>query len=204
MERFRFLINRIFAAEKVAAYSVEVAELFAELSNKSVAIIGNSRALAETSFGEEIDRADIVIRINRAPMPSAKSHGTKTNWLAMATSLEQSEETRLNPDRIFWMSPKRKRLPFWVVSRPGFYLHPLGDHETLKAQLNAPPTTGLMIIDLVAQSKASAINLYGFDFFASLSLTGSRTSAQVPHDFDTEKSWASDLAKQDPRLTVHR
>lgn len=205
MNRLKFYAARLKCDDiRLNQTSSPKSDLIAELTDKSVAIIGNSRALAETSFGAEIDAADIVIRINRAPMPSASSHGSKTNWLALATKLEQSEETRINPERIFWMSPKRKRLPFWVVSRPGFYLNPQSDFETLKSQLNAPPTTGLMIIDLVSQSKAKAINLYGFDFFASLSLTGSRTAEQVPHDFDTEKSWVADLAKRDRRLTVHR
>lgn len=205
MNRAKFYAARLKGDEsRLGQTSCPKTDLLTELPNKSVAIIGNSRALADASFGAEIDAADIVIRINRAPMPSASSHGTKTNWLALATKLEQSEGTRLNPERIFWMSSKRKRLPFWVASRAGFYLYSLGDIETLKAQLNAPPTTGLMIIDLVSQSKASAIDLYGFDFFASLSLTGSRTANQVPHDFDTEKTWVSDLAKRDPRLTVHR
>ena len=205
MNRVKFYKARLKRDEdQLRQYSCPKSDLINELTDKSVAIIGNSRALAETSFGAEIDAADIVIRINRAPMPSGKSHGSKTNWLALATKLEQSEETRINPERIFWMSPKRKRLPFWVASRPGFYLNPQSDFEILKSQLNAPPTTGLMIIDLVSQSKAKAINLYGFDFFASLSLTGSRTAEQVPHDFDTEKSWVSDLATRDRRLTVHR
>lgn len=205
MNRAKFYAARLKRDEVLLSQtSCPKAELLTELENISVAIIGNSRALTETSFGAGIDRADIVIRINRAPMPAANSHGTKTNWLALATKLEKSEGTSLNPDRIFWMSPKRKRLPFWVANRPGFYLHPLGDFETLKTQLSAPPTTGLMIIDLVSQSKAKSIDLYGFDFFASLSLTGSRTAEQVPHDFVTEKSWVNDLAKRDSRLIVHR
>ncbi len=205
MNRLKFYAARLKRDDiQLSRTSSPKSDLIAELTDKSVAIIGNSRALSETSFGAEIDTADIVIRINRAPMPSVNSHGSKTNWLALATKLEQSEETRINPERIFWMSPKRKRLPFWVASRPGFYLNPQSDFEILKSQLNAPPTTGLTIIDLVSQSKAKVINLYGFDFFASLSLTGSRTAEQVPHDFDTEKSWVSDLAKRDHRLTVHR
>lgn len=41
--------------------------------------------------------------------------------------------------------------------------------------------------DLLARSTATKITLYGFDFFASLSLSGRRTSAQVPHNFQAER-----------------
>jgi len=202
--RVRFRLACIFGDENLlAAKSCAPGDLLAELDGKTVAIVGNSRALAKTRFGAAIDANAIVIRINRAPMPDPVSHGAKTGWLALATSLDRSEETRICPDRILWMSNKRKRLPFWVTGRAGFYLHPQNEIQALGAQLGAPPTTGLMVIDLVMQSNAASVALYGFDFFASRSLTGRRNAAQVPHDFGAEKSWVSDLAKRDPRLTLH-
>ena len=35
--------------------------------------LGNARSLGERAYGAEIDAADLVIRINRAPMPAAAS-----------------------------------------------------------------------------------------------------------------------------------
>jgi hypothetical protein len=177
--------------------------LLEELARKKVAIVGNSRALAQTKMGTRIDGADLVIRINRAPMPSAVSHGERTDWLALATSLKRAEAARIRPARILWMSHKRKRLPFWVAASAGFHLHPVPAFEALRRDLGAPPTTGLMIIDLVMQSQASKVDLYGFDFFASLSLTGSRTAKQVPHDFRAEKEWVENLGRRDPRLAIN-
>lgn len=197
-----FFFYRTFKAENIVKYSVTLEELRDDLDVKNVAIIGNSRALAQGSSGDRIDANDLVIRINRAPMPSARSHGSKTNWLALSTSLARAQAGRINPDRILWMSHKRKRLPFWVARRPGFYLYPLADFHALSDHLGAPPTTGLMIIDLVANTKAKSIRLYGFDFFSSLSLTGSRTAAQVPHDFAAEKAWVQALADRDARLKI--
>ena len=135
-------------------------------------------------------------------MPSPKSHGSKTSWLALATSLARAEAGRINPDRILWMSHKRKRLPYWVATWPGFFLYPHTDYLALSDRLGAPPTTGATIIDFVVSSTARSINLYGFDFFSSLSLTGSRTAAQVPHDFAAEKAWVQALADRDSRLTI--
>ncbi|MBS0565700.1 MAG: hypothetical protein JSR87_14890, partial [Proteobacteria bacterium] len=41
-----------------------------------------------------------------------------------------------------------------------------------------------------------------FDFFASLSLTGSRSAAQVPHDFTAERAFVEALAARDGRVSL--
>lgn len=183
--------------------SVSPEVLRAPIKGKSVAIIGNARALAACNFGGDIDQHDIVIRINRAPMPAAASHGTKTDWLALATRLPRGERARLSPSRILWMSHKRKRLDYTTAHSAGFYLHPLSCYHALAQKLGAQPTTGAMIIELVAQSDAAQIDLYGFDFFSSLSLSGRRTAEQVPHEFSAEEKFVRDLIARDPRITLH-
>ena len=59
-----------------------------------------------------------------------------------------------------------------------------------------------MLIDLLARSGAAEVALYGFDFFASLSLSGTRTAAQVPHDFAAERAFVTALIAQDPRFRL--
>jgi hypothetical protein len=49
----------------------------------------------------------------------------------------------------------------------------------------------------------AGLRLYGFDFFASLSLSGPRTKADVGHNFDGEAAFVADLSARDPRI-VHR
>ncbi|WBU53424.1 glycosyltransferase family 29 protein [Paracoccus sp. SCSIO 75233] len=195
----RFLRNE----EMLATLSVPQTELLAAATGKSVALIGNARALADGQQGAEIDGHDLVIRINLAPMPSAESHGTRTDWLGLATRLRRTERRRIDPARILWMSHKRKRLDWRSAHSPGFYLHPLADYEALKSQLSAPPTTGAMLIELLLRSGLSRLDLYGFDFFASKSLSGGRSADQVPHDFTSEADWVDALMKQDTRLRLH-
>ncbi len=204
MTRLGFLIARTLRREApLAALSAGREALRADLVGKRVALVGNARALADTGHGAAIDGADIVIRVNRAPMPAARSHGTRTDWLALATSITAADLARIRPARILWMSHKRKRLAWDVARSPGFYLHPLPDTQRLKSALSAPPTTGLMMIDLLAASDLAALDLYGFDFFASLSLTGSRSAAAVPHDFAAERGFVDALIARDPRITLH-
>jgi hypothetical protein len=203
--RLGFLIARTLRDEPaLQRLSVPQADLLAEVAGKTVALVGNARALAEGHAGPQIDAADLVIRINCAPQPSPQSHGTRTDWLALATRLPHAERDRIAPHRILWMSPKRKRLDWRTATSPGFYLHPLPDYQALKTRLAAPPTTGAMLIDLIARSDMARLDLYGFDFFASQSLSGRRSADQVPHDFGAEAAWADALISRDPRLHLRR
>lgn len=201
MNRLRFYLARLLRDEAaLQQLSIPQSVLTDALEGKRIALIGNARALAESAFGAEIDAADLVIRINRAPMPAPASHGTRTDWLALATRLPDADRARLDPTRLLWMSHKRKRLDYASATSPGFYLHPLSDYAALKTEIGAPPTTGAMMIDLIARSDMAELRLYGFDFFASQSLSGSRTAAQVPHDFGSEAAWVGALQQRDARI----
>lgn len=204
MNRLGFLLARTLRDDAaLQRLSVPQADLLDDLRGKRVALIGNARALAQTQSGDAIDGADLVIRINRAPMPSPDSHGSRTDWLALAVRLGQADRDRIQPKRVLWLSPKRKRLDWETACSPGFYLHPLADYLALKDRIGAPPTTGAMMIDLIQRSDMAALDLHGFDFFASLSLSGSRTADQVPHDFDAEADWANQLILADRRISRH-
>lgn len=205
MTPLRFIAARLLRDEgMLRQLSVPQAELLAALKDKTVALVGNARALANGTQGAEIDAHDVVVRINLAPMPDAASHGTRTDWLGLAVRLPRADRARITPSRILWMSHKRKRLDYASAHSPGFYLHPLPDYQALKDRLGAQPTTGAMLIDLLLRSDLARLDLYGFDFFASQSLSGSRSAEQVPHDFSGEAAWVEGLLKADQRLHLHR
>lgn len=201
MNRLGFWLARTLRQEApLARMSVSQADLLADLAGKRVALVGNARALADERHGTAIDAHDVVVRINRAPMPSPDSHGTRTDWLALAVRLSPAERTRINPARTLWMSPKRKRLDWATANGAGFYLHPQMDYQSLRSRMGATPTTGAMLIDLFSHSEMAGMTLFGFDFFASLSLSGRRTASQVPHDFGAEARFVADLMAKDLRI----
>ena len=203
MTPLRFYAARLMRNEAMLAkLSVPQPDLLADLRGRSVALVGNARSLAEGAHGPAIDAHDRVIRVNRAPMPAAGSHGTRSDWLGLAVRLGAGDRARIAPGRILWMSPKRKRLDWATASSPGFHLHPQADVQALADRLGAPPSTGAMLIDLAMRSDLARLTLFGFDFFASLSLTGSRTADRVPHDFAAEAAWVRDLQASDPRLSI--
>ncbi|MDR6267381.1 MULTISPECIES: glycosyltransferase family 29 protein [Rhodobacterales] len=205
MDELLFSIKRILKGEPfLNTFSTDMETLTAELSGKTVAIVGNARSLSEQSLGPKIDACDVILRMHAAPLPSPESHGSRTSWLALGMPVAQNVINSRAPKRLLWMAKKRKRLRARFAQRSGFYLHPTAEWDRMAATLTAPPTTGIMLIDLVSGSTASEIHLFGFDFFTSLSLSGRRTAAQVPHDFAAEKRFTEALIARDPRVVHHK
>jgi hypothetical protein len=203
--RLRFTLARMTGNEAtLATYSLPWQTLFDDLKGRSIALVGNARSLTETICGQSIDSADLIIRINGAPIPGATSHGTRTDWLAMSIPAAPDLIAERNPKRLVWMTPKHKRLPWSLASDHRFTLAPAAWNTALAARLGHRPSTGLMLIDLLSRSEARQYTLYGFDFFSSLSLSGRRTAAQVPHDFAAEGDYVKALAARDQRLTITR
>ncbi|MEN8888900.1 MAG: glycosyltransferase family 29 protein [Celeribacter marinus] len=199
-----WLFRKWMTDAQLARGTLHPSELHDLLRGKTIAIVGNARALSHGAFGQEIDAADIVIRINRAPCPAEISHGMRTDWLATSIPLQASVLNAHDPSLILWMTSKRKRLPKRFLKRGlGFYLNRKDDRSALAARMNSAPTTGAMLIDLIAKSPAAQIDLYGFDFFSSLSLSGRRTADDVPHDFDAEALFVNGLCADDERITLH-
>lgn len=203
MTPLRFHMARLMRNEAMlASLSVPQKALLADLTGRHVALVGNARSLADRAEGEMIDAADVVVRMNLAPGMTPQTHGTRTDALGLAVRLSRAGRARIAPGRILWMSPKRKRLDWATANSPGFYLHPLSDYAALEQRLGAPPSTGAMLIDLLARAPLASLSVHGFDFFASLSLSGRRTAEQVPHDFAAEAAMARDLAAADPCLRL--
>jgi hypothetical protein len=201
MTRLGFWWDKAWGGEPaLERWGAPVGTLLAELRGRDVALVGNARSLAEGAAGAAIDAADVVIRMNAAPMPLARSHGTRTDWLGVSVAVPAAVIAERAPRRVIWVTPKRRRLPYRIARAEGFALYPAARHADLSARLGARPTTGLMLVDLVAASEAARYTLYGFDFFASQSLSGRRTAADVPHDFGAEATFVAALAARDARL----
>lgn len=179
-------------------------EVFALLRGGTVALVGNAASLSGATYGAAIDAHDIVIRLNTCPMPSSLSHGTRTTIIATSVVIEPELVRARDAAHVFFMSPRPKYLPGWLVSRPDFFLLPVATHAVLMTQVGARPTTGMMVIDLLRRSPSIAIDLYGFDFFGSASLSNLRPPKSSPHDFSAEKTIVLQLLAQDNRFQLNK
>ncbi len=204
-KRLRFIgnVRRLFGLE----YSSPVTEegVFDLVRGKRVAVVGNAKSLSDTTFGEEIDDHDLILRFKYAPIPSTASHGSRTDVIATSAILERSLMIERGASHIFWMSPPRNALPRWIVRLPSFFLYPRARHQALCAKVGNPrPTSGLMVIDLLSRSPCKSVDLYGFDFYQSGSFSGQQTKETTPHDYDAEEDFVLRLVRSDPRFSLRR
>lgn len=204
MSRLSFALAKLTGNDaRLAAWSEPFDALVRRTEGKTVAIVGNARGLAAGAQGAQIDRADIVMRLNRAPMTSARAHGTRTDWIATSIPLDRDLLALRQPALVLWMTSKRKRLSWQLARRGGLFINPVAHHRALWSETLSRPTTGLLAIDLLRRSAAAEIHIFGFDFFQSQSLSGSRRAADVVHDFDAERAWVMQLLRDDRRFHFH-
>ncbi len=174
------------------------------LDGRSVALVGNAVSLGAKDFGAAIDASDIVIRCNRAPIISTRSHGTRTDWIATSIDIPEEVARRRGARLILWMTPRVKRLPLWLFRWPQVFMNTKAANQRLADKLGSRPSTGAMVIDILVRSNCRSVDLYGFDFFAGLSLSGVHTRESTPHDFGSEEVWVQQLLDTDKRFTLHR
>jgi hypothetical protein len=182
---------------------VTMDEALSILEGKSVAIIGNSTRLTDAENGHDIDEHDIVVRLNRAPIMSKQSHGTKTDWIATSTPINSGLVDGRKVSLSLWMTAKCSRIPVWMFgSKRKVFRFPKSAYRRLKHDLSSRPSSGFMVIDLVRKSKAKSISIYGFDGFVSGSLSSAQTKESAPHNFDHEYSVLQKIAANDPRFRI--
>jgi len=190
MTKFYFNLIKFFKGrEFLRQYSTKKETLETLINKKTIAIIGNANSLINSSFGEEIEKNDIVIRLNDGKKPSNMSHGQRTDILAVSKKITKDQLTNICPKILIWMTPKIKRLSLEMANYSEFILYDKKYVDRLADKLGSRPSTGVMVIDMVEKLNPRIINLYGFDFFESKSMSGSREAKNVPHDFLNEKKY---------------
>jgi len=178
------------------------AEILAELEGKSVSLVGNARSLAGGNHGEAIDAADLVIRCNRAPIVRLGSHGIKTDWIATGMALDPGLLRQRQVKRVLWLSPFRKELTSSMLRDRGMYVEPLCVNERMTKKIGRKPSTGFKMIEILSRSKCRKVDLFGFDFFDSLSSSGHHTAETAVHDFASEKRMVLSLLNRDKRFLI--
>jgi hypothetical protein len=183
---------------------LDESDVFALLHERTIALVGNAESLSATTFGAAIDTHDLIVRFNAAPLPSPISHGERTTIIATGIIVEPALMKARGAQYVFYLTPRPKYLPRWLADSPNFFLCPEDIHAMLGRQIGARPTTGMMMIDILRRSGCASVDLYGFDFFASASLSNVRPRRREPHDFAAERKLVLSLVKSDPRFHLNR
>jgi hypothetical protein len=170
-----------------------------KLGGPNVAIVGNAQSVFDVPTGEEIDRCDVVVRINRGFVTRPEYQGSRTDFLCLATEVEQVRIDRdFGSPEVILVTPRR-----WTVGRkmlasserPTCY--PLDAWTDLSRQLgNRRPSAGLIAIDIALNFLGGkTIRLFGFDWKATKTHY-SRRQRYGQHDWAAEKrliaNWAAE------------
>lgn len=164
-----------------------------------VSVVGNAESVFETESGDEIDRSDVVIRINRGFISRPECQGTRTDILCLALEIAPDVVRKnFHNARIVLVTPRR-----WVIGRAilgsndPIVCYPSDAWADLSARIGgARPSSGLMAID-IAKSFLGVrfVKLFGFDWKATKTHY-SRRLRYGHHDWEAEqrliRSWAAD------------
>lgn len=197
--KFSGYIRRILNFQYRSNVSDDELKVF--FAGKSVALVGNAASLTDKHLGNAIDGCDVVIRCNRAPMPSVESHGLRTDIIATSVEFDESHMVEKGAHYLFWMSPPRNALPRWIVRSKAFFLNSRQSYEALCCQVSRP-TTGLMVIDLLSRTECQSVSLFGFDFLKSYSLSGPWRGGSTPHCGEEEERFVRALIVRDSRFSI--
>jgi hypothetical protein len=174
------------------------------LENKTIAVVGNASSLLEQEYSDQIDKADIVIRMNRFSKVRAKI-GTKTDVLALSLNLEEECILKMcqgEPEFLFYMSDKRDDLNNYLERHAVFY--PDYDWNILNMVLGARPTTGCMVINFLYNFiNFKSVDVYGFDFLKTPNvITGVKHKGS--HDYKAEEKYIRTIAKsKKKKVTIY-
>lgn len=165
-----------------------------ELNNKKVAIVGNAQYLFQRSYGKEIDKHDIIIRMNRAAILYTNhynyyTHGSKTHVWAMWRYKEYETVAINEPEYVIQMA-------YWQDSdNPNInYYDPVKLNKLIEMSRCEVPSTGLMVLDWVSYFNPSKVSVYGFDWKATPTFTDPTRNIDkdMSHDFIKEKVFCND------------
>jgi hypothetical protein len=157
---------------------------------KTVAVVGNAASLIQQGFGEEIDQAQVVVRINRGGyrfIEFSKQMGTRNDVWCMQNVRQNKgffdkPHTRgvrkMQMDTID-VSPQFIEMADLVFSRE--------DRTSLDYSLPKKSSTGLRVLYYISKQNPSKVSVYGFDWKKSYSWHERRKC--VAHDFEAERNY---------------
>lgn len=179
------------------------AKMRSRIAGKKIAIVGNAQSLLAKSYGVEIDRNDLVLRLNKGFVVNAAAQGSRTDFVGLTPELSEAETiAQFSPDVLLMLIPKMRHYHFWEARNVGRTLfYPFRYWFADRQMIGRRPSSGFMAISwLVRLNAADTITLYGFDFGATATYYNPE-GYQTPHNYAKEavivRRWA-----EEGRITI--
>lgn len=173
--------------------------------NKKVAVVGNAESLMRQRYGAEIDKADVVVRINRGGYryPDFSTQmGTRLDvWCMQNAKQNKMFFHKTHTANVFKMqmdtievSPQFIELVNCVYSTEMC--------KELSSHLSKKPSTGLRVLDYVYHSNPKEVYVYGFDWKETYSWHEKRIC--VAHNFNEERNYCEKVFLKNPWFIVRK
>jgi Glycosyltransferase family 29 (sialyltransferase) len=174
-------------------------KLRAMVDGKSVAVVGNASSLFGKNLGAEIDSHDVVIRLNRGFIVDPQSQGSRTDIAGTARPLTLEQvDVQYKPQLIYWLFWRLWHIPPWneaIWNKTEVI--PTSDWYAANSQLKGRPTSGfVMCHTLLKRTKPKALNVYGFDFYATPNYYRGPDTRKSVHLHDEEQNAFNSLMQQ--------
>ena len=160
---------------------------------KTGAVVGNASSLIQQSYGKEIDRAGVVVRINRGGyrfVEYTKSMGNRLDVWCM----QNVRQNKAFFDKPHTRKVRKMQMDTVDVSQQFIELADVvfsqDDRNSLDSKLSKKSSTGLRVLYYVSNQNPAKVSVYGFDWKASYSWHERRKC--VAHNFEEEKKYCFD------------
>ena len=164
------------------------ARMRAQLARQSVAVVGNAKSLFAAELGAQIDRHDIIIRLNKGFVQAPAAQGTRTDMVGLTPELSEGEvSAHFAPRHMLMLIPKMRH--YRIFSRENVQntlFYPFRWWLADRNLIGRRPSSGFMAISwLVRLGVAREIVLYGFDFGQTPTYYNP-VGYKTPHNFARE------------------
>lgn len=164
------------------------ARMRAQLAGQSVAVVGNAKSLFAAELGAQIDRHDIIIRLNKGFVQAPAAQGTRADMVGLTPELSEGEvSAHFAPRHMLMLIPKMRHYRIFGrenVQNTLFY--PFRWWLADRNLIGRRPSSGFMAISwLVRLGVAREIVLYGFDFGQTPTYYNP-VGYKTPHNFARE------------------
>ena len=164
------------------------ARMSAQLAGQSVAVVGNAKSLFAAELGAQIDRHDIIIRLNKGFVQAPAAQGTRTDMVGLTPELSEGEvSAHFAPRHMLMLIPKMRH--YRIFSRENVQntlFYPFRWWLADRNLIGRRPSSGFMAISwLVRLGVAREIVLYGFDFGQTPTYYNP-VGYKTPHNFARE------------------
>jgi hypothetical protein len=157
---------------------------------KTIAVVGNAASLVQQSYGKEIDRADVVVRINRGGYRFTEFSRQMGNRLDV-WCMQNSKQNHMYFNKPHTRSVRKMQMDTIDVSPQFVDLVDLvfsdEDRKSLDSNLPKKSSTGLRVLYYIKKQNPKKVFVYGFDWKQSYSWHERRKC--IAHDFGAERDY---------------